>query len=100
MALVKSWCENSETTPKINWLEMADICMKHFMDSVNCDEESNEIHLGRKVNFIREQLKLAQHPKNSRRYSPELIVYAYGMFAASSQVFDVKQLIIFFIIIR
>ncbi|MCP4486156.1 MAG: THAP domain-containing protein [Gammaproteobacteria bacterium] len=84
MALVKSWCENCDAIPKMNWLDMAAMCLKSFMDSSNIEEESDQVDLGRKIDFIREQLRLAQQPKNSRRYSPELIVYAYGMFAASS----------------
>lgn len=81
MARLKSWSEDPSTRSLELHLQLIVQYLKTSLKVSQLDEEQEEY---RRIQFIIEQLELIATPKYGRHYSPQLTIYAYMVYAASS----------------
>ncbi len=78
MAALKSMISGDNKVP---WMRMAIDCLERAKSSDVCEDETVQ-----KIAFLSEQLDLVGKEPKQRRYSPTLLLCAYLLHAASSQV--------------
>ena len=80
MALLKHLIEEDSEN---NIIECASLCLEKYWEKLDDSDE----HVFRSVEFLLEQLRLICKHKNARRYSAELIVFCYSIYAASASAY-------------
>ena len=90
MALVKSWINPQETSANL-FLDLATQCLQNYL---SCANEELNIRL---IKFICEQLRLCVTSKNNFRYSTDLLVFAYSIYAHGAAAYStlVNQKLLF-----
>src|SRR6218665_4071868 len=87
MARVKTFCSEIPTRSLELLVHMAVECLKAAL--ANIDDSQSPKH--RKLSFIVEQLQLIVKHKLSRKYSPQLIVMCFIVYAASKAAYTVLR---------
>ena len=86
MALVKSWCDEKKKTSRKAILSLIEQYIVDYAETFEeCDNER------RQLDFLLEQLKLIPKSKYARHYSPQLVIFAYMIYACSPSAYLVLR---------